>query len=77
MLGLPLITFAAILFAAILIWALIKWLTDSIYAVNNSSSLIYMGCLYLLALAIYVISRLVRRRQGMDLGMVYGEIPVE
>jgi APA family basic amino acid/polyamine antiporter len=76
-LGLPLITFSAILFAAILIWALIKWLTDSIYAVNNSSSLIYMACLYLLALAIYVISRLVRRRQGMDLGMVYGEIPVE
>jgi len=26
---------------------------------------------------IYVISRVVRRRQGMDLGMVYGEIPVE
>jgi amino acid transporter len=76
-LGLPLITFSAILFAAVLIWALIKWLSASIYAVNNSSSLIYMGCLYLLALAIYVGSRLVRRRQGMDLGMVYGEIPVE
>jgi amino acid transporter len=76
-LGLPLITFAAILFAIILIWALVKWLSDSIYAVNNGSSLIYMGCLYALALAIYVISRVVRRRQGMDLGMVYGEIPVE
>jgi hypothetical protein len=45
--------------------------------VNNSSSLIYMGCLYLLAIAIYVGSKLVRRRQGMDLGLVYGEIPVE
>ena len=76
-LGLPLITFSAILFGAILIWALIKWLTDDVYLVNATSSLIYMGCLYLLALAIYVISRLVRRRQGMDLGMVYGEIPVE
>jgi amino acid transporter len=76
-LGLPLITFAAMLFAAVLIWALIKWLSSSIYAVNNSSSLIYMGCLYLLAIAIYVGSKLVRRRQGMDLGLVYGEIPVE
>ena len=76
-LGLPLITFSAILFGGLLIWALIKWLSDSVYAVNKGSSLIYMGCLYLLALAIYVISRLVRRRQGMDLGMVYGEIPVE
>ena len=73
----PLITFSAILFAAILIWALIKWLSASIYAVNNSSSLIYMGCMYLLAIVIYVGSRLMRRRQGMDLGMVYGEIPVE
>jgi hypothetical protein len=36
-----------------------------------------MGCLYAVALAIYLISRFARRRQGMDLGMVYGEIPVE
>jgi amino acid transporter len=76
-LGLPLITFAAILFAIILIWALVKWLTDSVYGVNHASSIYYMLGLYALALAIYVISRVVRRRQGMDLGMVYGEIPVE
>ncbi len=76
-LGLPLITFAAILFAAILIWALIKWLTDSVYAVNNFSSILYMLGLYALAIVIYVVSRVVRSRQGMDLGMVYGEIPVE
>ena len=36
-----------------------------------------MGCLYAVALAIYVGSRIVRRRQGMDLGMVYNEIPSE
>jgi basic amino acid/polyamine antiporter, APA family len=76
-LGLPLITFAAILFAALLIYALVKWLTVDAYGVNNSSSLWYIAALYAAAIAIYVISRLVRRRQGMDLGMVYGEIPVE
>jgi basic amino acid/polyamine antiporter, APA family len=76
-LGLPLITFSAILFGALLIWALIKWLSASIYAVNNFSSILYMLGLYLLALVIYVVSRVVRSRQGMDLGMVYGEIPVE
>jgi uncharacterized membrane protein len=76
-LGLPLITFSAILFAAILIWALIKWLSDSVYLVNNTSSIFYMLGLYALALVIYVVSHVVRRRQGMDLGMVYGEIPVE
>jgi hypothetical protein len=36
-----------------------------------------MAGLYALAIAIYGISRYVRRRQGMDLGLVYGEIPVE
>jgi amino acid transporter len=76
-LGLPLITFAAILFAIILVFALVKWLSDSVYGVNHASSLIYIGGLYVLALAIYVISYFVRRRQGMDLGLVYGEIPVE
>jgi amino acid transporter len=76
-LGLPLITFAAILFAVLLVFALVKWFSASAYGVNHSSSLIYMGCLYAVALAIYLISRFARRRQGMDLGMVYGEIPVE
>lgn len=76
-LGLPLITFAAIMFAAVLVFALVKWFSDSAYGVNHGSSLIYMGCLYVLAFAIYAISRVVRKRQGMDLGMVYGEIPVE
>jgi APA family basic amino acid/polyamine antiporter len=75
--GLPLITFAAILFGVILVFALVKWFSDSAYGVNHASSLIYMGGLYLLALAIYVISRVVRRRQGIDMGMVYGEIPAE
>jgi hypothetical protein len=36
-----------------------------------------MGCLYGVALAIYVGSRIVRRRQGLDMRMVYGEIPAE
>jgi amino acid transporter len=76
-LGLPIITFAAAIFAIVLGFALVKWFTDSRYAINKSSSLIYLGCLYLLAIAIYVISRVVRKRQGMDLGMVYGEIPAE
>jgi hypothetical protein len=76
-LGIPIITFAAVLFMVILVFALVKWFGDSTYGVNNSSSLIYMGCLYAVAIIIYVGSRLIRRRQGMDLGMVYGEIPVE
>jgi amino acid transporter len=74
---LPLITLAAILFLAYLGYCIYKWLQDGVYGSNNHGSLIYMGCLYGVALAIYVVSRIVRRRQGMDLGMVYKEIPVE
>ena len=75
--GLPLITAAAVLFLAYLGFCIYKWLQDGVYGSNNHDSLIYMGCLYAVALLIYVGSRIVRRRQGMDLGMVYNEIPVE
>lgn len=75
--GVPLITAASGLFIAFLVFCLVKWLQDGRYGVNNGSSLIYMGAMYVLGIAIYVGSKVVRRRQGMDLGMVYGEIPVE
>lgn len=77
--GLPLITFTASLFIVFLGFCLFKWFTDpdGVYAVNDSGSLIFMGSLYVLALAIFVGSRIIRRRQGMDLKMAYGEIPAE
>jgi hypothetical protein len=75
--GLPLISAVGILFLAYLGFCIYKWLTDGVYGSNRHDSLVYMGCLYGLALAIYVVSRIVRRRQGMDLGMVYNEIPTE
>lgn len=75
--GIPLITAAAVLFLVILVFALVKWFQDDVYGVNNSSSLWYMGALYLAAIAIYVASRIYRRSQGMDLKMVYDEIPAE
>ena len=73
----PLITAAAVLFLAYLGYCIYKWLQDDVYGSNNTDSLIYMGCLYGVALLIYVGSYIVRRRQGMDLGMVYNEIPAE
>ncbi|HEV3476026.1 MAG TPA: APC family permease [Rubrobacteraceae bacterium] len=76
-LGIPLVTVAAVAFAAFLIFCLIKWLTDATYGVNNGQSLIYMLVLYGVALGLYVGFRLYRRAQGMDLNMVYSEIPEE
>jgi amino acid transporter len=76
-LGLPLITFSAIAFIAFLVFCLYKWLFDDVYGVNKTSSLWFMAALYALAVVIYVGSRIYRRSQGMDLSMVYGEIPAE
>jgi basic amino acid/polyamine antiporter, APA family len=76
-LGVPLITVAAVAFAVFLILCLYKWLSDATYGVNNGQSLIYVLILYAVALALYVGFRLYRRAQGMDLKMVYGEIPEE
>jgi basic amino acid/polyamine antiporter, APA family len=56
---------------------LYEWLTNATYGVNNKDSLYYMGAMYVLALLIYVVARLVRRRQGIDLGLINKEIPVE
>ena len=75
--GIPLITAAAVLFLTFLGYCIYKWLQDPVYGSNNHGSLIYMGCLYGVALGIYVVSRIVRRRQGLDLKMVYNEIPAE
>ena len=71
------ITATALSFATILIWALIKWFSDGAYGVNNTDSFYLMGGMYVLAIGIYVVSQVVRKRQGIDVKMVYGEIPAE
>jgi amino acid transporter len=76
-LGLPLITVTAIGFLALLVFCLIKWLFDDVYALNDTGSLIYMGSLYVAAFVIYAVSRVWRKRQGIDMRMVHKEIPVE
>ncbi len=54
-----------------------EWLTNDTYGVNNPDSLLYMLGTYILALLIYVVARIVRSRQGIDLGLINKEIPVE
>src|SRR3954453_4057675 len=76
-LGIPLITFAAGAFIIFLGFLLVKWFQDDVYGVNKHSSLYFMGGMYALAIVIYVGSKLYRKSQGMDLNMVYGEIPAE
>ena len=44
---------------------------------NNKASLYFMAAMYVLAIVVYVFARLIRRRQGIDLGLINKEIPVE
>jgi hypothetical protein len=36
-----------------------------------------MGALYVLAIVVYLVARIVRKRQGIDLSLINKEIPVE
>jgi len=76
-LGLPLISVTGFLTAAFLGFNLWYWFSKDLYAVNNKDSLWFMGSMYILAIVIYVIAKVVRRNQGIDLKAVYTEIPVE
>jgi APA family basic amino acid/polyamine antiporter len=87
-LGIPLISVAGVIFGGFLAFLLYEWLLDpnALYGIGwsinpdgykNTSSLIYMGAMYVLALAIYFGFRIYRKRQGIDVKKIYEEIPVE
>ncbi|MBI3648284.1 MAG: APC family permease [Actinobacteria bacterium] len=75
--GIPLITVSGFLTAAFLGFNLYEWFTNANYAVNDHSSLVFMGAMYVLALVIYVVAKVYRKSQGIDLKAIYQEIPVE
>src|SRR5262252_9157544 len=75
--GVPIVPVAGVITILLLGFCLIAWLVNDNYFVNNPSSLIFMGAMYVLAIVLYLVARVVRRRQGIDLGLVNKEIPVE
>jgi amino acid transporter len=77
LLGVPIVPVSGVITILLLGFCLIAWLVNDNYFVNNPSSLIFMGAMYVLAVVLYVVARVVRRRQGIDLGLINKEIPVE
>jgi amino acid transporter len=86
--GIPLITVAGVIFGAFLLFLLYQWLLDPNalygigYSINpdglkNTLSIVFMGVMYLLAIAIYLGAVFYRRGQGIEVDKVYKEIPVE
>jgi basic amino acid/polyamine antiporter, APA family len=76
-LGVPVVPAAGVVTIALLVYNLYEWLSNSSYGVNHKGSLIYMGAMYVLAIVIYGGARIIRNRQGIDLGLINKEIPVE
>jgi len=77
LLGVPVVPVSGLITIGLLGFNLYEWLHNSAYGVNNHSSLIFMAAMYVLAIVLFVVARLVRRRQGIDLGLINKEIPVE
>jgi hypothetical protein len=75
--GIPVVPAAGVVTIALLVFDLVAWFSNDLYFINNHSSLIFMAAMYVLAILVYVVARVVRRRQGIDLSLVNKEIPVE
>jgi APA family basic amino acid/polyamine antiporter len=70
---------AGLITSIILAWTIYLWLSDPLYGigVGNTNSIMFLGALYGLAALVYVVARLYRRSQGVDLDAIHGEIPAE
>jgi amino acid transporter len=77
--GLPLISISGAITTLFLGWTLWQWITNALYGIGtgNSDSIIFLGVLYGAAAVLYVVARLYRRAQGVDLEAIHAEIPAE
>jgi len=76
-LGVQVVPLAGWITIGLLGFDLYEWLSNNNYYVNLHDSLYFMGGMYLLAIVVYAVARIVRRRQGIDLALINKEIPVE
>jgi amino acid transporter len=65
------------IFSLFILYLLYSWATNSAYGVNSTPSAEYVLLLYVSAAILYVVMKLYRKRQGIDLSQVYSQIPVE
>jgi amino acid transporter len=77
--GLPLISVAGGITTIFLGWVTYEWLSNALYGigVGNADSIKFLAFIYVLAAVVYVLARVVRRSQGIDLDAIHAEIPAE
>lgn len=78
-LGLPLIAVSGAITTIFLGWVLYLWLSNALYGIGigNANSIMFLGVLYGAAAVLYIVARLVRRAQGVDLDAIHAQIPAE
>jgi len=80
--GIPTISIVGVITGLFLLFMLYEWSFNSadLYGTTFSStpnSVYYFLATYIVAVVIYVIARVVRKNQGIDLSRIHHEIPVE
>ena len=77
--GLPLISVAGAITTIFLGWVVYEWLSNSLYGigVGNARSIQFLGIVYGLGALVWVVARVFRRSQGIDLDAIHAEIPAE
>jgi len=75
--GIQVVPLAGVVTIGLLGFDLYEWFSNGLYFVNNKSSLVFMAAMYVLAIAVYIVARSARKRQGIDLALINKEIPVE
>lgn len=76
--GIPLITVAAVIFVGFAAWVDYRSLFADELGLNGTEGLLFVGGVYLVAAVIYIAARIYRRRKdNLDLSVVYEELPSE
>src|SRR6267142_1092675 len=80
--GLPMITVIGVITGLFLLFMLYEWSfnADNLYGTSfqkTPNSVYYFLATYVVAVVIYVVARVVRKREGIDLDRIHHEIPVE
>ena len=72
---------AGLLSTLFLGWSIWAWIFDAnnLYGIGtkNADSIKFLGALYAIAAVLYIVARLWRRAQGVDLDAIHAEIPAE
>lgn len=76
--GVPAISLAAVVFLAFVLFVDVQALRANELGINGTTGLIFIGGTYVVAAVVYVTSKIYRKRKdNLDLSLVYQELPAE